>query len=77
MVDVDHDRVGWNALVMVVVLLGVTIEKLEVIQACEWIALGGLDNLPVFAQLDGTPNTSTHHAGIGVWLLDKVACPGV
>ena len=76
-VDVDHDRVGRDAFVMLVVLLAVAVEELEVVQVRERVALGRLDDLAVLAQLDGTPDSGLHHAGIGIRLLDEVACPGV
>ena len=62
---------------VLVVLLAIAVEELEIVQACERIAFGGLDDLAVLAQLDSTPDAGLHHTGIGIRLLDEIACPGV
>ena len=73
-VDIQDDRVGLHVRMALIKLLGVAIEEFLVEKTGERIPLGGLDNVPVFRELDNPENTGEDNVDRRVGLRNKIDC---
>ena len=72
MVDVHQDRVHLQILVELVELLGVAVEELLVVEARQFVAFCGLDDVLVLGQLDDALNSGQDHVDGGIGLGNEV-----
>ncbi len=73
-VDIQDDRVGLHVRMALIKLLGVAIEEFLVEKAGELVPFGGLDNVPVFRELDNPENTGEDNVDRRVGLRNKIDC---
>ena len=71
-VDIQHDGVGGQILVVDVKLGGVAVEEFPVVETGQRVALRRADDVPVLRQLDGAQHAGQHHLRLGVGLGDEV-----